>query len=77
MSVCVNFMSPFVTRILENEGRAEEAELLRQGVFASGSPRGGFLHLDCRISTCLPEVGEGSAPLHELVRQDVINSGRL
>lgn len=75
--LCAIFMSRFITRILEDQGRAEEAELHRQGVSASESPRGGSPLLGCRICARLPELGEGSASLHELVRQDVINPGRL
>lgn len=70
-------MSRFATRILEDQGRAEEAELHRQGVSTSESARGESPRLGRRVRARLPELGEGSASLHELVRQDVINTGRL
>lgn len=75
VSVCANLMSRFVTRILADPGRAEEVELHRQGVCASWKLGGAPLL--CILWACLPEVGEGSASLHELVRKDVINPGRL
>lgn len=56
-------------RLLEDQGRAEEAAELRQGVLAPRSIQGGCWQPKSGIRPGPPQLGESSPALHELVQQ--------
>lgn len=56
-------------RLLEDQGRAEEAAEHREGVLASRITQGGCLQPNSRIHPRPPELGESNPTLHELVQQ--------
>lgn len=60
-----------VHRLLEDQGGAEEAAAHRRGVPAPRRTQEGALHPKRGLRPRVPELGEGSPTLHELVQQDL------